>query len=75
MKAVLESTGDRVELDGVPCQVWRGATDAGLPVTAYVHYLTVDPSHDPGELATVLADQRPPRELAVYHTTKLREVL
>jgi hypothetical protein len=36
MKVVLTSTTMVVELNGVPCRIWEGATESGVPVHAYI---------------------------------------
>ena len=50
MKLTLEPT-DRIErVEGTPCRVWSGTTEAGVPVLAYV--AVVQPqTHDAEQLA------------------------
>lgn len=57
MKLSLEPT-DRVEtVQGTPCRVWSGITDAGTPVLAFV--AVVQPqTHDPEQLAAFEATLR-----------------
>lgn len=36
MKATLESTEKIVQFNGVPCRIWEGHTEGGVPFHAYI---------------------------------------
>ena len=50
MKLTLEPTNRLQTVDGVPCRVWRGVTDAGTPVEAWVRCVQAQ-THDEAQLA------------------------
>lgn len=69
MKLTIEPT-DRIQsMDGVPHRVWKGTTDSGVPVEAYVRAVTAM-THDPAALAVfdreLKALPQPRRELVSF---------
>lgn len=49
MNAVMVSTAELVELDGVECRVWRAISEAGIPFLAFIHRVAVEDVHNPGQ--------------------------
>lgn len=41
MRLTIESTPALVEIDGVPCRVWKGTAETGEAVCVYVHRIGV----------------------------------
>jgi hypothetical protein len=78
----LRPTGDLVEINGAPCRVWKGQTDHGVALVAFVACLAIDRrDHAENErfarvlrerqtpLAEVLTDERETLlELMLRHT-------
>lgn len=68
MKLALEPT-DRIErVEGTPCRVWTGTTEAGTPVLAWIAILQPQ-THDPDQLAAfdaALRDMPYRRELVSF---------
>jgi hypothetical protein len=50
VKLSLQPTGDIERVQGIPCRVWIGETDAGVPVKAWVAIVQPQ-THDEGQLA------------------------
>jgi len=47
MKAAVISTGEIVEVNGVKCRIWKGATvPGGVPFLLFVASVAVDKAHD-----------------------------
>lgn len=57
----LESTAEIVELDGIPCRVWQGATGRGVPVTAFIPRVAVQRDRDGSEFEAELIETAEPR--------------
>jgi hypothetical protein len=71
MKLTIEPTGTIEKIDGVPCRLWEGVTDQGVPVKAWVR--TVQPqTHDPEALAAFESELEPTR---VTRTTGVTGVM
>lgn len=49
MRIMLESTSEIVEVEGVECRIWEGATERGTPVTAFIRRLGVRHDRDTSE--------------------------
>lgn len=60
MKITIESTDQITTLDGVPCRVWKGATEAGVECVVFVHRLAVHKDQDAAQFERELAEQLPP---------------
>lgn len=60
MQMAIESTGQIVDVDGVPCRVWRGTTAAGVPCVVFVHRIAVQNSVDQSQFDAELMEQLPP---------------
>jgi hypothetical protein len=75
MKLTLEPTATIQNVDGVPCRIWEGATDAGTPVKAWIR--TVQPqTHDKAALAVFDAElQALPEPRKTVLVTDLRFIL
>lgn len=50
MKITLQPTGDFERVEGTPCRVWTGETDAGVPIKAWVAIVQPQ-THDEAQLA------------------------
>lgn len=50
MKIVIESTKDKVILEGVPCRVWKGVTAKGVACLVFVHRLAIEEGQDSSEM-------------------------
>lgn len=56
----LESTSEIVTLDGAICRVWQGATEGGVPVTAFIARVAVPVAENSGQFERELLETRPP---------------
>lgn len=75
MKLTLEPTALIQSVDGVPHRVWKGATDTGTPVEAWVRCVQPQ-THDPHQLAAFDRELKAlpePRRTAIV--TDLRFIL
>lgn len=61
MKVQLESTTRIIDVNGVPCRVWQGKTDGGVPMHAYIALVGVDRDVDSAEFERDLKEHAPPR--------------
>ncbi len=61
MKATLEPTSLIVRLNGVPCRVWQGHTEKGIPISAHIALVSVDRDADASELDAALREVAAPR--------------
>jgi len=61
MQIVIESTGEVIELDGVPVRLWRGTTAAGVPCNVFVHRVHVAWGLDTKDFSDDLLQQEPPK--------------
>jgi hypothetical protein len=69
MKLTIESTGTIEDVDGIPCRVWEGTSDHGVPVKAWIR--TVSPqTHDPEALAAFERELLPQTVVRVDATTR-----
>ena len=46
MELHLSATDQISQFDGVPCRVWEGTTERGIPCRVYVHHLSSQDKHD-----------------------------
>lgn len=46
MKLIIESTNQVVALNGVPCRVWTGQTDKGVPIHCFIPSIAVREDQD-----------------------------
>jgi hypothetical protein len=61
MKIHLESTGQIVEFNGIPCRVWEGKTEGGVRLTAFITRVAVDRAEDSSQFERELIEQPEPR--------------
>jgi hypothetical protein len=74
MKLTLEPTANIQNVDGVPCRIWEGVTDAGTPVKAWVRMVQPQ-THDEAALAVFDAElQALPQPQKTVIVTDLRFV-
>jgi hypothetical protein len=69
MRITLETTREIVELsprhapdperDGIPCRVWIGTTDAGVPIRALIALVAVERSEDAAAFDRELMERFP----------------
>lgn len=74
MKATIVATDVITSVDGQPCRVWKGETEAGVPFVAFVNRVSVEDGEDDREFQE-LVRRAPPRELqpaAVLEAFSLR---
>jgi hypothetical protein len=55
IKLSLEPTDRIVEVNGIPCRIWQGTTDAGVPVHCYITRIAV-PTNKPDECERFAAE-------------------
>jgi hypothetical protein len=63
MTITVTSTTKIVHLDGIPCRIWEGCTDTGIPVHTYIARISVDaglPSEAFAQFERELKAQRVP---------------
>lgn len=70
MKLVLDSTDMVARIDGVAVRVWKGTTEGGVEVVAYVHQLAVQHGKD-APLFDAEVKQLPPGRLVDLSVTLL----
>jgi hypothetical protein len=61
MKIILESTTRIDDINGVPCRLWQGKTESGVPMHAYIALVAVDRAADSSEFERDLKEHAPPR--------------
>lgn len=61
MKVQIESTEQIIDLDGVPCRVWKGTTERGIECTVLVHRIRVQKDEDCTEFDAELKEKARPR--------------
>jgi hypothetical protein len=54
MKVTVESTSTIVTVDGVTGRIWKGTTERGVPVEAFIPRLALDQEYDATELESEL---------------------
>ena len=60
MKATLESTSKIVHLNGLPCRIWEGKTESGIPFLAFVNLVRVSVKSDGEVFAAELQEVKAP---------------
>ena len=60
MKLTLESTPHVLTVDGVKCRLWRGTTENGAQVVAFIHRLAFEASALPDEMVRELVEVHAP---------------
>lgn len=60
MKITIESTDKITVVDGVPCRLWNGTTEAGTPCLVFVQCLGVPDNGPVNEFAAELKERLPP---------------
>ena len=61
MLLILENTEVITELDGIPCRVWTGQTESGIPVQAHIALIAVKSEEKQDEFVRELQEQLAPR--------------
>jgi hypothetical protein len=61
MKITITPTRSIVDLNGVPCRIWTGKTERGIPVTLYVTRVQVDRDLAQDEFLRELVETEPPK--------------
>jgi hypothetical protein len=65
MTVTIHSTTKIVHLNGVPCRVWEGQTERGIPIHCFISRIAVEVGLDSSELNAELQEQaRPSAEIA-----------
>ncbi len=72
MKIMIESTDVITTIDGVPVRLWRGQTESGIAVRAFIHRIQPADMSDHEEFERELKAQADPREL---RTISLRHII
>ena len=62
MKITLESTTIIAEVNGVPARIWRGKTENGTEIHAYITLISADQEQDVSQLKEELD------KITVFHT-------
>ena len=73
MKVTIESTGEIVVVNGVPCRVWEGVTERGIQVQALIPRIAAKANQDLAQFEKELKECRPP--LAVPRAFPARLIL
>jgi hypothetical protein len=60
MKITVESTTKIVSLDGMPCRVWEGTTEHGIPIHCFIPRIGVAKDQDASQFEAELKEQRTP---------------
>jgi len=60
VKVTLESTSKIVEVNGVPCRIWQGETESGIPVHAFITRIAVHKDADASQFERELQTCRAP---------------
>lgn len=60
MKATLESTSKIVTMNGIPCRIWEGKTESGIPFHAYIVRVAVAPNQDNSQFEKELTETAVP---------------
>lgn len=63
MKITMEPTKHLTQINGFPCRVWKGTTDAGTPCTVFVHLIAADSRDNCDQFDRELTETLPPAEL------------
>ena len=56
----IHSTTKIVHLDGLPCRVWEGKTERGVPILCFVSRVAVNNDADQSQFEEELREQRNP---------------
>ncbi len=72
MRIQIESTAQKIILDGFECRIWRGTTEGGQECAVCVHRVQVDSSLDASEFETDLAGRTGPETVHVVPSAPLR---
>lgn len=60
MKITITATDKLTRIGGVPCRIWDGLTESGIPCLVLVHRVVVHKDHDQAEFQRQLLEQLPP---------------
>ena len=60
MKAILESTSKMVTMNGVPCRIWEGVSDGGVPFLAFITRVAVKLDADNSQFEKELKETKSP---------------
>lgn len=63
MKATMVATDVITSIDGVPCRIWKGETEGGVPFVAFIHRVAVDHGEDTAQFERELVETGVPREM------------
>lgn len=63
MKAAIESTTETTEVDGVPCRVWMGVTESGIPILLFIHRIAVSEDDRQEEFVREFGSKPKPNEI------------
>lgn len=61
MKLILEPTSKIIEIDGVPCRVWQGHSESGVPCHAHIALIAVNRDADAEDFNRELREVAAPR--------------
>jgi hypothetical protein len=60
MELLITSTDMLTLLEGLPCRVWEGTTDAGLKCLVFIYRIAMHPDADSRAFDAALTEQLPP---------------
>ena len=60
MKITIESTSKMVFFNGVPCRIWEGKTESGIPMHCFITRIGVAANEDQTEFVRELEEHKPP---------------
>lgn len=63
MKLILEATPDMTRVEGAPARIWKGATESGIEVTAYICLIQVRKVDDTSQFERELQEVQVRAEL------------
>lgn len=66
MKVELEPTGTFETVNGTPTRIWKGRTDKGVEVAAYIACVRVHKDHDNSAFEAELREVKPDRQLVSF---------
>lgn len=59
MKLTITATDQITHIEGVPCRLWEGVSEDGVPCKVFVHRVAVHNDHDSSRFEKELAEQLP----------------
>jgi hypothetical protein len=75
VKITIESTDVLTRVNGQECRVWKGTTEGGIALTAFIPALAVDAREDVSQFERELIETAPPQELSTRAAQELAVVM